>query len=67
MKNHVLIIDNDIKELARLRRILAREGFSIQTAENEEMARQIMRKISIDWVICKTAVIPKLKPNTKDQ
>jgi DNA-binding response OmpR family regulator len=51
MEKHVLIIDEDTRELRKLREFLAREGYSIMTATDLRTAREISRKVPITFVL----------------
>jgi DNA-binding response OmpR family regulator len=51
MEKHVLIIDEDTRELRKLREFLAREGYSIMTATDLGTAKEISRKVPIMFVL----------------
>lgn len=51
MEKHVLIIDEDTRELGKLREFLAREGYCIMTATDRETAEEILKKVPITLVL----------------
>ncbi len=51
MKTTLLIIDEDKRELLRLRKIFSREGYNLMTATNIETALNICRNIKVDYVL----------------
>ncbi|HED11863.1 MAG TPA: response regulator [Caldithrix abyssi] len=60
MEQHILIIDDNTKELRRLREILSREGYNIMTATDWNTAERICDTLSITFVLANTRQI-KLK------
>ncbi len=47
----ILIIDSNTIELRRLREILTREGYSVMTATDAAMARQICERIPVKFIL----------------
>jgi PleD family two-component response regulator len=47
----ILIIDEDTRELRKLREILAREGYDIMTATDRRTAEEISRKVPVSFVL----------------
>jgi PleD family two-component response regulator len=57
MNAQILIIDNDTKELRRLRKILSSEGYNIMTATDYETAVSICKKIDITYILAETRIL----------
>jgi PleD family two-component response regulator len=51
MEKFVLIIDEDTRELRKLREFLAREGYSIMTATDRKTAEEISRNVHVMFVL----------------
>jgi len=56
MQEHILIIDENIIQLRKLREVLSREGFSIITVSDRESAINITKKLNVAYVLasCQT-------------
>jgi len=57
MKNSILVMDDDTKELRKLREILTREGYNIITASDKETATQLSRHIQFEFVLSKASIL----------
>lgn len=57
MTDHILIIDNDLQELRRLREILAREGYNIMTASDDKTAQEICARLPVKLVIAEAKLL----------
>ena len=57
MQKHILIIDDDMQELRKLREILTREGYDIMTATDRETAMQISEKVPIAFILAKASAL----------
>ena len=67
MKQHLLIIDSDTRELRKLRELLTRAGFSIMTASDWKTARQIYDKMDIAMVLCEGRLADGLESKSAPQ
>lgn len=70
MNAQILIIDNDTKELRRLRKILSSEGYNIMTATDYETAVSICNKIDITYILAERKTLKILNndsTNNKEQ
>jgi len=57
MKNSILVMDDDTKELRKLREILNREGYNIITASDKETASQLSQHIKFEFVLSKASIL----------
>ena len=57
MKNQILVLDEDMQELRKLREVLTREGFNIITAADKETAVRLSRHIKFGFVLGKAAIL----------
>ena len=62
MKNSILVMDDDTKELRKLREILTREGYNIITASDKETASQLSRHIKFEFVLSKASILDFVFP-----
>ncbi|QQS36495.1 MAG: response regulator [Ignavibacteriales bacterium] len=57
MKNQILVLDDDTRELRKLREILTKEGFNIITATDKETAIELSRHIKFEFVLGKASAL----------
>lgn len=55
-------MDDDTKELRKLREILTREGYNIITASDKETASQLSRHIKFEFVLSKSSILDFVFP-----
>lgn len=51
MDKIVLVIDEDTRELRKLREFLAREGYGVMTATDRKTAEEISKKVPVTLVL----------------
>ncbi len=61
MNTQILIIENDTKELRRLRKILSAEGYNIMTATDYDTAVSICKKLDVTYILADTKTLNILK------
>lgn len=66
MKNSILVMDDDTKELKKLREILTREGFNIITVSDKETAAKLNRHIKFEFVLSKASILGFVFPEREE-
>lgn len=57
MNDQILVLDDDTKELRKLREVLTREGFNIITATDKETALRLSKHIKFSFILGKASAL----------
>ncbi len=56
MSRQILIVDDDTIELKKLREILSKYGYGIITATDISIAKELVSKLHIDFLLMRTSL-----------